>query len=61
MTSAQKQKLLDLRVKAKLGKILTPDEQAFCEAMWHLYPGDYPSDTEIFKLVEQYVNPLAGG
>jgi hypothetical protein len=59
MPEHDREELVRLRVKAKTGGRLTDGEQAFCERMYRWFPGSYPSDEEIFKLVEPMVNPLA--
>lgn len=60
MDPYDRQKLVQLRVDAKMGKQFTAEEQAWVTKMWQEYPDDYPSDAEIHKLVLPLVNPLVG-
>ena len=60
MTHEQRQKLINLRIKSKMGGQLTSEEMAFCQEMHKKYPDQYPKDEEIFKITEKMVNPLAG-
>ena len=61
MTPEQKARLIELRVRSKMGQPLNIEEQAFCERMYLQYPDEYPTDREIFKLTEKFVHPLAKG
>jgi len=58
MTLEERNKLVQLRIKAKTGNRLTREEQDWVEEMWRRYPKDYPSDQEIFEQVKKLVNPF---
>lgn len=57
MTPDQRKKLLDIRIRSKMGKI-TKEEQAFCQEMFDKFPDEYPKDSEIFEIVKQLINPF---
>lgn len=52
-------KLVEIRIKSKMGERLTPEEMLYCEEMYNKYPEYYPSNEMIFKITEKYVNPMA--
>lgn len=60
MPEWEREKLLELRVKAKRGVALNGGEQAYCARMYRAFPSAYPKDEEVFEKVKAYVNPLGG-
>lgn len=58
MTQVERDKLLDLRIRSKMGERLSDEDLAFCTEMFAKYPNEYPKDAEVVELVRPLVNPF---
>lgn len=58
MTQAERDKLLDLRIRSKIGEHLSDEDLSFCKDMFAKYPDEYPKDAEVIELVRPLVNPF---